>query len=179
MVVRIRREKYIFIRFGRFTLPNLDGWDQTAMEQRFKCLRLPIYRSVILLEFSLTWSCVSLTRPTTSNEWKLFRFDKMEVNSFSNIAEWCHVLSYDYITSCSTCLRSRLEWRFKNVILTFESQIFLNFHTIVIYCHQKTHSFCKPKFTLCQNVIFITAFIISLHWGECLCNIKKMVIIFI
>ena len=31
--------------------------------------------------FSPTWSCVSLTRSTTSSEWKLFRFDKMEVNS--------------------------------------------------------------------------------------------------
>ena len=29
-----------------------------------------------------TWSCVSLTQSTTSSEWKLFRFDKMEVNSF-------------------------------------------------------------------------------------------------
>ena len=32
--------------------------------------------------FPPTWSCVSLTRSTTSSEWKLFRFDKMEVNSF-------------------------------------------------------------------------------------------------
>ena len=47
------------------------------------------------------------------------------------------------------------------MILTFESQIFLNFHTIVIYCHQKTHLFCKPKFTLRQNVIFVAAFGIS------------------
>ena len=62
------------------------------------------------------------------------------------------------------------------MILTFESQIFLNFHTIVIYCQQKTHLFCKPKFTLCQNVILVTAFGISLHFRECLCNIKKMVI---
>ena len=29
-----------------------------------------------------TWSCVSLTRSTTSSEWKLFRFDILEVNSF-------------------------------------------------------------------------------------------------
>ena len=35
-----------------------------------------------LFEFSPTWSCVSLTRSTTSSEWKLFRFDKMEVNTF-------------------------------------------------------------------------------------------------
>ena len=33
-------------------------------------------------EFSPTWSCVSLTRSTTSSEWKLFRFVKMEVNRF-------------------------------------------------------------------------------------------------
>ena len=109
MVVRIRREKYIFIRFGRFTLPNSDGWDQTAMEQRFKCLRLPIYRSVILLEFSPTWSCVSLTRPTTSSEWKLFRFDKMEVNSFSNIAEWCHVLSLTCLQVGIQCANIKLK----------------------------------------------------------------------
>ena len=63
------------------------------------------------------------------------------------------------------------------MILTFESQIFLNFHTIVIYfCHKKTHLFCKPKFTLCQNVILVTAFGISLHLKECLCKVKKMVI---
>ena len=37
---------------------------------------------VIQLEFSPTWSCVSLTRSTTLSEWKLFRFDKMEVNDF-------------------------------------------------------------------------------------------------
>ena len=42
----------------------------------------PFNRQIIQLEFSPTWSCVSLTRPTTSSEWKLFRFDKMEVNSF-------------------------------------------------------------------------------------------------
>ena len=38
----------------------------------------------IQLEFSPAWSCVSLTQSTdaTSSEWKLFRFDKIEVNSF-------------------------------------------------------------------------------------------------
>ena len=39
-------------------------------------------RQIIQSEFSPTWSCVSLTRSTTSSEWKLFRFDKMEVNCF-------------------------------------------------------------------------------------------------
>ena len=33
-------------------------------------------------EFSLTRSCVSLTRSTTSGEWKFLRFDKTEVNYF-------------------------------------------------------------------------------------------------
>ena len=41
----------------------------------------PFHRQIIQFEFSHTWSCVSLTRSTTSSEWKLFRFDKMEVNS--------------------------------------------------------------------------------------------------
>ena len=42
----------------------------------------PFNRQIIQFEFSPTSSCVSLTRSTTSSEWKLFRFDKMEVNSF-------------------------------------------------------------------------------------------------
>ena len=32
---------------------------------------------------SPSWTCVSLTRFTTSSEWKLFRFDKIEVNDFA------------------------------------------------------------------------------------------------
>ena len=43
---------------------------------------LPFNRQIIQSEFSPTWSCVSLTRSTTSSDWKLFRFDKMEVNCF-------------------------------------------------------------------------------------------------
>ena len=43
---------------------------------------LTLYPQIIQSEFSPTWSCVSLTRSTTSSEWKLFRFDKMEVNCF-------------------------------------------------------------------------------------------------
>ena len=35
-----------------------------------------------LIEFSSIWSCAPLTRSTTSSEWKLFRFKKMEVNYF-------------------------------------------------------------------------------------------------
>ena len=42
----------------------------------------PFNRQIIQSEFSPTWSCVSLTRSTASSEWKLFRFDKMEVNCF-------------------------------------------------------------------------------------------------
>ena len=42
----------------------------------------PFNRQIIQLEFSPTWSCVSLTRSTTSSDWKLLRFDKMEVNKF-------------------------------------------------------------------------------------------------
>ena len=40
----------------------------------------PFNRQGMQFEFSPTWSCDSLTRSTTSSEWKLFRFDKMEVN---------------------------------------------------------------------------------------------------
>ena len=35
---------------------------------------LPFNRQIIQSEFSPTWSCVSLTRSTTSREWKLFRW---------------------------------------------------------------------------------------------------------
>ena len=42
----------------------------------------PFNRQIIQFECLPTWSCVSLTRSTTSSEWKLFRFDKMEVNCF-------------------------------------------------------------------------------------------------
>ena len=42
----------------------------------------PLTAKIIQFEFSPTWSCVSLTRSTTLSEWKLFRFDKIEVNSF-------------------------------------------------------------------------------------------------
>ena len=43
---------------------------------------LPFNRQIIQSEFSLTWSCVSLTISRSTTEWKLFRFGKMEVNSF-------------------------------------------------------------------------------------------------
>ena len=46
------------------------------------CKGWPFSRQIIQLEFSPTWSCVSLTRSTTSSEWKLFRFDNIEVNNF-------------------------------------------------------------------------------------------------
>ena len=39
-------------------------------------------RKIIQFEFSTTWSCISLTRSTASSEWKLFKFDKMEVENF-------------------------------------------------------------------------------------------------
>ena len=43
---------------------------------------LSFNRQIIQFEFSPTLSCVSLTRSTTLSEWKIFRFDQMEVNSF-------------------------------------------------------------------------------------------------
>ena len=48
----------------------------------YPTLHQPLNRQIIQSEFSPTWSCVSLTRSTTLSEWKLFRFDKMEVNCF-------------------------------------------------------------------------------------------------
>ena len=69
------------------TLIKRGGWKQMSSPAAYK-IRYTIRcittfnRQVIQFEFSPTWSCVSLTRSTTSSEWKLFRFDKMEVNSF-------------------------------------------------------------------------------------------------
>ena len=39
-------------------------------------------------EFSLAWSCVSLTRSTTLSEWKILRFDKTKVNYFQILLIW-------------------------------------------------------------------------------------------
>ena len=64
-------------------------------------------RQIIQFEFSPTWSCVSLTRSTTSSEWKLFRFDKMEVNSFQNFAGWCHILSLPYLKCGTYCANKK------------------------------------------------------------------------
>ena len=55
----------------------IKGWISESLE-----ILEPFSRQIILLEFSPTWSCVSLTRSTTSSEWKLFKFDKIEVNKF-------------------------------------------------------------------------------------------------
>ena len=49
------------------------------------------------------------------------------------------------------------------MILMSESQIVLNFQLTLYIVIKKTHLFCKPKFTLCQNVILVAAFGISLH----------------
>ena len=49
----------------------------------FRPLRFSVVTAKnIQSEFSPTWNCVSLTGSTTSSEWKLFRFDKMEVYRF-------------------------------------------------------------------------------------------------
>ena len=71
----------------------------------------PFNRQIIQSEFSLTWSCVSLTRSTTSSEWKLFRFDKMEVNFFSNIADWCHILSLTSLKGGTWCANKKMKTR--------------------------------------------------------------------
>ena len=49
-----------------------DSFHFTTVSYSFNC-------RIILLEFSLTCSFVSLTRSTTSSEWKLFRFDKIKI----------------------------------------------------------------------------------------------------
>ena len=50
--------------------------------QHFGALTLIIIIIIIQPEFALTWSCVSFTRSTTSSKWKLFTYDKTEVNCF-------------------------------------------------------------------------------------------------
>ena len=68
---------------GRYGDAQLWMSDNYAFNLRQAQLMIyPINRQIIQLEFSPTWSCVSLTRSTTSSEWKLCRFDKMEVNCF-------------------------------------------------------------------------------------------------
>ena len=48
----------------------------TYFEKNMTALLNPfINRQIIQFEFSPTWSCVSLTRSTSSSEWKLFRFN--------------------------------------------------------------------------------------------------------
>ena len=41
-----------------------------------------LHRQIIWSEFSPTWSCVSLTRSTTSSEWNIFWSGKIMVNNF-------------------------------------------------------------------------------------------------
>ena len=66
-------------------------WSSWFIREYFRTLTLktPNY----FLWFSTIWNSVSLTRFTTSSEWKSFRFDKIAVNYFSNIADWYHMLS--------------------------------------------------------------------------------------
>ena len=75
-------------------LPNLIfQWSEIVLSLRYpqKSENCYIYQIVFLkAKFNpltaklFNWSCVSLTRSTTSSEWKLSRFDKMEVNCFQN-----------------------------------------------------------------------------------------------
>ena len=50
----------------------------------------PFNRQIIESEFSPTWSCVSLTRFTTSSDKMIWQNGGQ---LFSNIPEWCHILS--------------------------------------------------------------------------------------
>ena len=52
----------------------------TSRSEKCKLLFNPFPAEFFLLEFLLTWNCVSLARFTTSSEEILFTFDKMEVN---------------------------------------------------------------------------------------------------
>ena len=77
---------YSFIAAHYVTSSWWNMWIQIKSIQNlkylFSFLCSPFNRQIIQSEFSPTWSCVSLTRSTTSREWKLFRFDKKEVNCF-------------------------------------------------------------------------------------------------
>ena len=75
-----KKKKFLlFKQFQEFFVLKPLGVRNWVIFQRWKMM---LYRQIIQFEFSPTWSCVSLTRSTTSSEWKLFKFDKMEVNSF-------------------------------------------------------------------------------------------------
>ena len=91
---RATYQKVTYLPLGIYVAPQLAhryGNDIIAKAQwalqDVHVLSSPFNRQIDLnqinqSEFSLTWSCVSLTRSTTSSEWKLFRFDKIEVNCF-------------------------------------------------------------------------------------------------
>ena len=63
-------------------------------------------------------SHVSLTRSATSSEWKLFGFEKIQVDDFWNIAAWCHVLSLTSlkadITLCATIFVANCKTRIQS-----------------------------------------------------------------
>ena len=71
------RNNMLSLMFGRWW--NTDNTASTRHSANVVLLYGKCHRQ---FEFSPTRSCVSLTRTITSSEWKLFRFDKMEVSSF-------------------------------------------------------------------------------------------------
>ena len=52
----------------------------TEYKDQSKTLYLTLYTPIYSIGIFTYWSCVSLTRSTTSSEWKLLRFDKLEIN---------------------------------------------------------------------------------------------------
>ena len=68
------------IRIHRSEIPPLIRRRDNVVLMIYKSQ--PFNRKIIQLQCSPTWSCVSLTRSTTSSEWKLFTLDKMKMNYF-------------------------------------------------------------------------------------------------
>ena len=63
------------------------------------------------LKFSFAWSCVPLTRSTTLSEWKLLKFDKVEVKDSENLLI--------YITWPPVKIPIRRYWCFNQSIQNF------------------------------------------------------------
>ena len=79
-----------FINFNKsflFSINCLETWHIESLHQPRGIWVLARYSSRLIFIIpgcllSPTWSCVSLTRSTTSSEWKIVRLDKMKVHDF-------------------------------------------------------------------------------------------------
>ena len=84
------REMHEVYKSNYYTIIHYIDWKLWFTSIRVIFNILPFDRQIIQFEFSPTWSCVSLTRSTTSSEWKLFRCDKMGVTGF----KYCWLMSH-------------------------------------------------------------------------------------